>query len=536
MLRLAVWIAVVSTLSLTGSTGEAASPLGRHLLPMRGMWADFEKPASGSGWFTGDLLRQLAYGDVRESVAEQLDRMRSMGVNSILLEMRTSDDFDGPSGTWPDCKMHSFLGPRWPDPSAVELNGLRTMLDLAQRRGMRVILSLTNTHMDEASRSDSERWLGAILRAAKEKPALDLVVFGGDRRELDNLPPFDGARDSCGGQAEAPLWAGPDSVQARYLQWAISYGMSLGIPVRKLTAEAIVGFYPHEIEQDAGPDLQDRHQWRPLEVLRTIFDRLGIPSAQRTYALSLYAHTKCAFVSFGPCTDADSLGWAEETMRVSRARVGPDARMVLAEWGTQHDEPEILRTVEGLGALMRGLGIEGGIYWKWSDAPAGDPSWAWNPNGLIKIRGPGYRYTAVQREIADLYGFHLPEIPNGSFEDGTKGWKVTGNATAQPLDEPAPWRGTSFLRVTGRVVSTPVRASASTRYTTSARLRGAPATLTIRYVSCRGKAAAPKPATFRFGGATRFSVVPLVYTTPKRSCAVQLEIGAPRGLDVDEVR
>jgi hypothetical protein len=49
---------------------ESATPLGRCLLPTRGMWADFEQPGSGSGWFTGDLLRQLVQRDVREPVVE----------------------------------------------------------------------------------------------------------------------------------------------------------------------------------------------------------------------------------------------------------------------------------------------------------------------------------------------------------------------------------------------------------------------------------------------------------------------------------
>jgi hypothetical protein len=84
--------------------------------------------------------------------------MRAMGVNEILLEMRSSDDFLGASGAWPECKIHAALGPLWPNPRAEELSGRRTMLDLAQQRGMRVILSLTNTHMDE-DRANSERWL-----------------------------------------------------------------------------------------------------------------------------------------------------------------------------------------------------------------------------------------------------------------------------------------------------------------------------------------------------------------------------------------
>ena len=93
--------------------------------------------------------------------------------------------------------MHSSLGPHWPQPRAAEVSGLEQLLDLAGSRGMRVMLVLNNTHMEEQPSLNSQQWLGAILRAVKDKPALDLVTFGGDRRELDNLPPFDGARDSC---------------------------------------------------------------------------------------------------------------------------------------------------------------------------------------------------------------------------------------------------------------------------------------------------------------------------------------------------
>lgn len=216
--------------------------------------------------------------------------------------------------------------------------------------------------------------------------------------------------------------------------------------------------------------------------------------------------------------------------------MGPEARLTIAEWGTQLEEPAILHTVEGFGALMRQLGIEGGIYWKWADAAAGNPMWAWNPEALIKVRGPGYRYHAVQREIASLYGLHLAEIPNGSFENGTVRWTVKGTARPLPLDERAPWRGATYVRLTGALIGARIRVSGSTAYTTSARLRGASATSTVRYIACSARKPKPQARVFRYvGTSTEFQAFPVTYTTPRGVCWVQIEVAAPGGIDVDEV-
>jgi hypothetical protein len=197
------------------------------------------------------------------------------GVNEILVEMRSAGGSTPPP--WSDCDLSPELGPSWPQPTSLEVDGLRTLLGLAQRHGMRVGLMLNNTHMDQQLSVNSERWLGAVLGAVRGSPALDYIALGGDRQTIDAKPPHDGVPDSCGGQSDAPLWLGPDSIQGRYVQSAIAYARSLGLPPQKLTAEAIVGDYRQEIEQGAGPDAEDRHLWRPLEVMRTIFDRLGIP-------------------------------------------------------------------------------------------------------------------------------------------------------------------------------------------------------------------------------------------------------------------
>jgi hypothetical protein len=242
---------------------------------------------------------------------------------------------------------------------------------LANEYGMRIMLVLNTTHMEQPD--SNAPWLKAIIETVKGLPAFDLVVFGGDRHTIDAQPPYDGVPDSCGGESEAPLWLGPDSPQGRYVQWALAYGRSLGVPPQKLAAEAIVGDYRHEAQQPAGPDAQDRHLWRPLEVLRTIYQRVGFPADQRTYPLSFYAHRKCAYVeSWLPCSDESQDAWVEETLTTSKARVESTARLTLIEFGASTGDYQ--RTVEQLGSVMLNLGIEGGTYWKWADE-TNDPKW-----------------------------------------------------------------------------------------------------------------------------------------------------------------
>ena len=105
--------------------------------------------------------------------------MRAMGVNEIVYEMRSGDG-DQPT-PFPDCKLSTWLGPLWPQPTAAELAGLGTVFELARQHGMRVMLFLNYTHMEEQPPTNAERWLGAILNTVKNDPALDLVAFGGDR-------------------------------------------------------------------------------------------------------------------------------------------------------------------------------------------------------------------------------------------------------------------------------------------------------------------------------------------------------------------
>ena len=398
---------------------------------------------------------------------------------------------------------------------------------------MRVMLLLNTTHMEQPE--SNAQWLRSVIGAVKDLPAFDLVVFGGDRHSVDALPPYDGVPDSCGGESEAPLWLGPDSLQGRYVQWALAFARSLGVPPEKLGAEALVGDYRHEAQQGAGPDAQDRHLWRPLEVLRTIYDRLEFPP-RRTYPLSLYAHTKCANVeSSVPCVDASQEAWVEETLATSKSRVEPQARLTLIEFGASKGNHQ--RTVEHLGAVMLNLGLEGGTYWKWADE-ANDPSWT-DPAAVVKQRGISFNFNPQQRELADLYGFHLTSVPNGSFEAGAAGWTIAGRAQKLALDENAPWRGSSFLRLAGTATSRRVRVQPSTRYTTTAHLRfGAPVGITFRYMTCKKKPSAKRKLdTFRPPPPQpTFQTFPFAYTTPADACWVQIELSARAALDADAVR
>jgi hypothetical protein len=208
-------------------TGRAATaPIGRYLLQTRGLWAEFEDLHRAYGYYDGELLDALAARSVQQDVTAQLVHMRAMGVNEFGFELTAGDG--NQATAFPDCKLSTFLGPQWPQPTAAELTGLSTVFDLAQRQGMKVMLILDSTHMEEQPPTNAQQWLGAILNDVKNKPALDLVAFGGDRHLVANNPPFH-TPDSCGEHAEAPLWLGPDSPEARYVQWAIGYGMTLGL-------------------------------------------------------------------------------------------------------------------------------------------------------------------------------------------------------------------------------------------------------------------------------------------------------------------
>ncbi len=388
--------------------------LGRYRIATRGLWVGIERRGSAFGYPIAQLMQQLDTfdGAVGSTIATetslQLQVMKSMGINTISLADISSDLGDG-MYSLPACSLGP-LGLQWPQPTAAELSGLRKFFDLAESNGIKVQFMLNNTHMDDLPKS--QIWLSAILGVIGNHPALDFVAFGGD---LHVLTLGSGVPASCGGLSEAPLWLGPSAQQGAYVQWAIGYGLSLGIASRKLTAEAIVGDYYTES--------QPARFWTPIATLKSIFDNLGIPNDQRTYAISFYEHTKCSTARGLPCVDADPHAWAEETLRNLFNIVGTSngARVVAPEMG---DLPPIRSawppqsSLESLISLMEKYGVDGGSYWIWTEtdnAREADPAFFGEP---VKLRGTAFRYNPVQKEVLDMGGFHLIAIANSSFESG----------------------------------------------------------------------------------------------------------------------
>jgi hypothetical protein len=538
----AIVVAAGVMLVSTASVGTGAQPMGRYFLRTRGLWTYFEHRGAEQGYNSGELLELIDQPSVQADVASQLEHMRALGVNEFVYEMRSADRPWPVDTDFPACQLPTALGPSWPQPTPVQLSGLQTLFTLAHRFGMRVILDLNTTHMEQGATGNAQ-WLGAIAGAIKDSPAFDLLLVGGDVHVWDAKPPFDGVPDSCGGVSEAPLWLGPDSVQGRYMQWALGHLRSLGIPPEKLGAEAIVGDYRSEAEQSAGPNAEDGHLWRPLEVLRTIYDRLGFTPAQRTYALSYYVHTKCAFVS-GSCSDENAQEWTKETLQTSKARVEPQARLLLAEFGA-NPGGNFQRAVETIGADMQRIGLDGGDYWQWADVTNNQYS---DPPSVVKKRGLAFVYNPQARELADLYGFHLSEVPNGSFENGTSQWPSTGSGTAhiRRLQQNLPWRGIAYLHLaatgTYALSSTLIRVNPSTRYTTTAELRFPRPNVRVvfSYLTCRSKPSGNvRPVVFRLKGRQRsWQTFPFAYTTTRKACYVRItfELMGPGTLDIDDIR
>ena len=560
-IALACVLALAGGACLVRSSDAASAPIGRYPLQTRGVVTKFENPSSPYGWGNGDTIKQVASASGRAAVAEQFDRMRAMGVNEVSFELRTADSVFVPGArTPPGCNDAPFDGLQWPQPTQYELAGLSAFFDLARSKGVHVALMLENTHMEEQPPTNSTQWLGAILSVVKDKPALDYITFGGDEHLLDLNG--DGIRESCGGQSEAPLWLGASAVGSRYVAWAIRYGMSLGLPASKLTAEAIVGAFEDLLGE--GPQF-----WRPILVLKQIFDEIGIPQAKRTYALSLYEHRKCTlppWLSIA-CTEQSPHEWADATLRSIVATVGSGARLTAPEFGdaTPVEAPwPTAKAVESLGVLMQQYGVDGGDFWVWVWlGPINDPTLA-DP---VVIRGHyPVAYNPVQRELADLYGFHLTTIPNGSFETGARAWTFGGRGTARPMlldQSDLPWRGKTFLRLTAigtdSITSAPVRVSGSTTYTTTANLRFGwsqdpkptrvpwpQIDVVFHYLTCARHAVAGRTdTTFRYfqGAPNTFRTFPLKYSTPRDACYVRIEFVAARNhlanpltLDIDNVR
>jgi hypothetical protein len=580
------------------ATPVSADALGRYRLAMRGLYVQFERPDSplGGYWF-GQAIQQFNDFDARAGttvstqIARQLDVLRAMGINTITYELR-STTAGGGARVPPDCPIGPMLGFRFPRPDAIELDNIVPFLDLIQSKGMRVILNLYSSHMDSSQRADSEIWLGSILNRIKDHPVIDLITFGGGTHLWPD-------RDSqCGSIGEPPLWYGPRSEAGNYVSWAIAYAHGLGIPYRKLSAEALVGIYGFEAEGPVKPGLRpyytDGHLWSPIRALKSIFDDLQIPDGDRTYALSLYEQRKCAehFQNapgyFGPiaCDDLEPDVWAEEMLqKVIRTAGFPTtgARIVGVEMGLDPNSMPsgwpVENAVESLAALLEKYGIDGGSFWWWVASSAAEEADTQHFAPAVKRRNAGSVYNPLQHVVADVAGYHLARIPNGSFNDVDPNglptaWTLAGSAGGERVSMTPdvgqlalPSRGAYALRLTSgqgqeTITSARIAVAATTTYTTTANLRfswtgdpnpsAAPNArpqvfIRISYFTASGAPSGMKASdVFRYlqeDATSGFGTFPVQYQTPPDARFVQLEFGAVRNglptaitLDVDNVR
>lgn len=400
------------TASSEGKQGAAVLTVKPRELAIKGLYTQFERRGFPNGYYSGEAIKDFQIQDrfvpslglVKDELASQLDAIRSLGVNTITFELRSADPV-WEERAYPSCNVSPATGLLFPRPPAADLNNLVAFLDLAQNKGLKVMLRLVNNRMDEQYREGSAEWLGSILNRIKSHPALELVLFEGDERTVDANG--DGVKDSCGGLAEPPLYLGPDRPGARYVEWAIGYAMSLGLPARKLSAQAVLGTYVVEMELGAGANAQDRHLWHPLGVMKTIFERLNIPEDQRTYAISFYQSNKCYIAAGYSCTDLPPAAWAEETLLRAWSKIGyrSQSRIVAVEYGAVTPYAagwNADRALEAGVALMRKYGLEGGGFWRWTnftDAEDADPETPYS----IKWRGMEYRYTPAADVMRRVY-------------------------------------------------------------------------------------------------------------------------------------
>lgn len=554
------------------------------LLKNAGVYVQFERRGWPTEYWSGEVIQNWDQFDsvvgstVSSEVSLQLDKLKAMGVNTITFELRAADPMNLNVFQPPACNIDPVLGLQYPQPTAVELANLPRFLDMVQSKGMKVWLQLINTHMEEQPPTKSQTWLGAILNAIGTHPAIDLILFGGSSHL--------NADGTCGIPAEPPLWLGPGSVPANYVQWAMSFAMAHGIPSSKVAAEVVVGSFLIESNPPAGSDATGGHLWSPITVEKGIFDSLGILQNQRTYAFSLYEHRKCSDVQNLPCTDLDPHDWADQTLQYNTGVIGAGARVVASEigdltpvdestWNTQH-------ALESLVFLFQKYEIDGGSFWRWvssSNSEDSDPTLA-TP---VKKRGTGFNYNPVQEEILDMTGTHVTQVPNGSFEGAANGsgvpdgWSAAGNGTAsrylltQELGQPeVPSRGSYALRiVTGNnpddvvtATSTMIPVVPFSLLTTTFNLRfswtgdpnptGAPASrpqvfVSIAYLQSNGVPSAIRTEdTFSFfqdDSTTGFATFPVQYITPADAAFIQIQCGAKRNglplpitFDVDNVR
>src|SRR5512140_652911 len=95
-----------------------------NLLAVRGLDVQFDRAGSRDGYWSGQVIQMLDTVDdatgrmVREDVAQQLDEMVKMGVNTIRFELRSSTpDSAGSSFAPPKCPLPPVLGLQYPQPT-----------------------------------------------------------------------------------------------------------------------------------------------------------------------------------------------------------------------------------------------------------------------------------------------------------------------------------------------------------------------------------------------------------------------------------
>jgi hypothetical protein len=536
-----------------GKTGTANLTVVARtvLLANVGVWAQFDERGAPSGYYDGDLLARWNQDDpvvghtVADEVRLQLDAMQALGATSITFELRATDATYVNDGFMPPtCNIPPVLGLLYPQPAASDLANLGALFDEVQARGMNAILLLDNTHMEEQPPTNNTTWLTAILQAVGNHPAVEVIGFGGDVH-VHNFP----SGMVCGIPAEPALWEGPGAADPAYVQWAIGLGLSLGIPARRLSAEAVVGSETTSEPWPAGSDFTGGHFWWPIDTETAIFDALSVPASERTYLLSFYEHTKCFQFNLAgeTCTEESAESWAEDTMARIAGAITPGARVIAAEfgnttplqpgWSTEH-------ALESFGLLARAHGFGGGTFWRWSNVQNtedADPTVA----APLRPRGQAFTYNPVARVFVDLAGWHLRGIANGSFESGTMSWAQTGTGTmtvhdltTDPGGPEVPWRGTHALRLTTSdtitVEGDPVPVQPTVVYTTSASLRftfsdDAPtATIAAVYLRSDGSPSLVRVSdttTFhRADAPSGFAMLPVQYAPPADAASVAIQI------------
>jgi len=260
------------TATQAGKSASATVTVQPGALPIRGAWTLFEHLGAPGGYWNGEMLR--SFDSISVDVAAQMDAMRSFGINAISFQLVASDSVLGDVGP-PTCSVNPIVGVRWPQPTAVELTNLVKFFDLAQQKGIRVLLELAHTHFEESPPTNATTWLTALINAVKNHPALELVTFMGDVH-LHTQPAI-----GCSVPAEPPLNLGPNNAVYQHAKFELGLARSLGLAPRKISVEATVGDYTTEFATKANVPGTD-HPYAPIAMLKQMFDELSWPDSLRT--------------------------------------------------------------------------------------------------------------------------------------------------------------------------------------------------------------------------------------------------------------